>query len=591
MQSDPYDGVYRATYSGVPVYEILIQGHPIMRRQSDSYMNATQILKVAGIEKGRRTKILEREILIGEHEKIQGGYGKYQGTWIPFDTGKELAERYDVYHLLKTLLEFQPPACETDIPRKDEVFKGSGKQHATSSNSNNNNTSSSSQQKHQQRSPPPSPSTSSIADSPHPSKRPRISHENDRSALMALFLGDDSSTFPDLVDIDIDLVIDDQGHTALHWAASLARIQTLEALIARGADPARVNYAGETALMRSVMMNNCYDTDCFPKLLTILHDTIHLTDYYRRNIFHHTVVASAIDKHQHVALYYMKHLFDTVKASPSITITPITNSSSSSSSQNSTASIPNLQSLVDMQDSNGETPFNIANRLGAKELADMLAEFNHMDAISSPPSPSQSLPRIETTYAPNPRGKEIVSTVQKLVDALDEDYTTQLRERDEELQRTQQKLWAVTLQLNEAQRKLEEHEKQQQRLDDNNNTDDLLNEADNSIQPNDNDPRTREQWLEERIRILQRQINTQSKSQEDLSVRYDSLQTQTSEREQQCKRLIAACCNLPLERIDTLLEPLLAAVESDPPDLEFGQVVSFMEQLRQNSNNKSSPLA
>lgn len=81
MQSEPYEGVYRATYSGVPVYEILIQGHPIMRRQSDSYMNATQILKVAGIEKGRRTKILEREILIGEHEKIQGGYGKYQGTW------------------------------------------------------------------------------------------------------------------------------------------------------------------------------------------------------------------------------------------------------------------------------------------------------------------------------------------------------------------------------------------------------------------------------------------------------------------------------------------------------------------------------
>jgi hypothetical protein len=44
-------------------------------------MNATQILKVAGIEKGKRTKILEREILPGEHEKVQGGYGKFQGTW------------------------------------------------------------------------------------------------------------------------------------------------------------------------------------------------------------------------------------------------------------------------------------------------------------------------------------------------------------------------------------------------------------------------------------------------------------------------------------------------------------------------------
>ncbi len=52
-----------------------------MRRQADSYLNATQILKVAGIDKGRRTKILEKEIINGDHEKVQGGYGKYQGTW------------------------------------------------------------------------------------------------------------------------------------------------------------------------------------------------------------------------------------------------------------------------------------------------------------------------------------------------------------------------------------------------------------------------------------------------------------------------------------------------------------------------------
>lgn len=52
-----------------------------MRRRGDSYVNATQILKVAGVDKGRRTKILEKEILPGKHEIVQGGYGKYQGTW------------------------------------------------------------------------------------------------------------------------------------------------------------------------------------------------------------------------------------------------------------------------------------------------------------------------------------------------------------------------------------------------------------------------------------------------------------------------------------------------------------------------------
>lgn len=73
--------VFGAVYSGVSVYEMLTRGVSVMRRLSDSYLNATQILKVAGIDKTRRTKILEKEVLSGEHEKVQGGYGKYQGTW------------------------------------------------------------------------------------------------------------------------------------------------------------------------------------------------------------------------------------------------------------------------------------------------------------------------------------------------------------------------------------------------------------------------------------------------------------------------------------------------------------------------------
>jgi hypothetical protein len=36
-----------------------------MKRKSDNYMNATQLLKVAGFSKPKRTKILEREILQG----------------------------------------------------------------------------------------------------------------------------------------------------------------------------------------------------------------------------------------------------------------------------------------------------------------------------------------------------------------------------------------------------------------------------------------------------------------------------------------------------------------------------------------------
>ena len=50
-----------------------------MRRRSDGWLNATQILKVAGFDKPQRTRVLERDVQKGEHEKVQGGYGKYQG--------------------------------------------------------------------------------------------------------------------------------------------------------------------------------------------------------------------------------------------------------------------------------------------------------------------------------------------------------------------------------------------------------------------------------------------------------------------------------------------------------------------------------
>src|SRR5436190_9116925 len=85
---------------------MIVNGIVVMRRHSDSWLNATQILKVAGIDKGKRTKVLEKEILIGEHEKVQGGYGKYQGTWIKFERGVEFCRQYGVEELVRPLLTY-----------------------------------------------------------------------------------------------------------------------------------------------------------------------------------------------------------------------------------------------------------------------------------------------------------------------------------------------------------------------------------------------------------------------------------------------------------------------------------------------------
>ncbi|KAH9027774.1 hypothetical protein EDB84DRAFT_1499692 [Lactarius hengduanensis] len=82
--------IYNAVYSSVQVYECMVRGIAVMRRRADSYVNATQILKVAG------------------HEIVQGGYGKYQGTWIPLERGRDIALQYGVASLLAPLFDFIP---------------------------------------------------------------------------------------------------------------------------------------------------------------------------------------------------------------------------------------------------------------------------------------------------------------------------------------------------------------------------------------------------------------------------------------------------------------------------------------------------
>ncbi|KAH0579423.1 hypothetical protein H2248_002284 [Termitomyces sp. 'cryptogamus'] len=104
--------IYNAVYSSVQVYECMVRGIVVMRRRNDSYVNATQILKVGGVDKGRRTKILKKKILPGKHEIVQGGHVKCQGTWhaIPLAKGREIAEQYGGAPLLSPLFDFTPPS-------------------------------------------------------------------------------------------------------------------------------------------------------------------------------------------------------------------------------------------------------------------------------------------------------------------------------------------------------------------------------------------------------------------------------------------------------------------------------------------------
>ncbi|CDK29570.1 unnamed protein product [Kuraishia capsulata CBS 1993] len=110
------DQVYSATYSGVPVFEFITPKTSVMRRQQDGWINATHILKVADFPKAKRTRILERDVQTGTHEKIQGGYGKYQGTWVPLERAREIAVQFGVDGELSAIFDFAPNAGDPPPP-------------------------------------------------------------------------------------------------------------------------------------------------------------------------------------------------------------------------------------------------------------------------------------------------------------------------------------------------------------------------------------------------------------------------------------------------------------------------------------------
>lgn len=505
----------------------------VMRRRDDSWLNATQILKIAGIEKGKRTKVLEKEILAGQHEKVQGGYGKYQGTWINYRRGVEFCRQYGVEELLRPLLEYdmgqdgltvaghgsvETPTKEQAMaaqrkrnmlnggienrplpnPSNGTFFEnisktavnavtaihkaridspgprpGSGNRRPISaqrpSQSLMGSQESAYQGSSQQTMPatdlensfgpnsqldpvlrgPGAPYFSNVHDYGHisdiqepPRKRMRPSSSQDAPAisvnrtydapvgnmppagpsqalahqqqdgfksnvdlnlcgipplpqpttdsalekqkmLTSLFLNSSQSDFskhPALLHLsheDLDLPIDETAHTALHWAATLARTSLLHELVGKGANIFRLNGGGETALIRAALTTNNLDQGSFPELLELLGPTIEIRDGRGRTVLHHIAVSSAVKGRSPACRYYLESLLEFV----------VRQGSASSSQQNSFnsyeyASAPPksiglvrfMAEMVNVTDMAGDTALNLAARIGNKSIIQQLLE-------------------------------------------------------------------------------------------------------------------------------------------------------------------------------------------------------------------------
>jgi len=328
------------------------------------------------------------------------------GTWIPLERGLSLAKQYNCEALLRPIIEFQPaakspplapkhlvantvsrPARKTAPPdsalSSAVVATRSARKQVADPTDEDSDHDTLSVRGSEDGTMTPSPSEgSSTSRTPSPIRSPGPSYESngsdrrrhkhrpsldERSELeeeehrsyadqvLEFFISDTNQT-PDLLvnpppDFDPNMAIDDDGHTPLHWACAMGRIRIVKLLLTAGADIFKVNRAGQTALMRSVMFANNYDVRKFPELYELLHRSTLNIDHYNRTIFHHIVDVAMSKGKTHAARYYMETVLTRLAAYPQ-----------------------ELADIINFRDEDGETALTMAARCRSKRLVKILID-------------------------------------------------------------------------------------------------------------------------------------------------------------------------------------------------------------------------
>jgi len=151
---------------------------------------------------------------------------------------------------------------------------------------------------------------------------------------------------------DYDILLDEQGHTALHLAASMARLQTVEALVDAGSDVNRGNYNGETPLIRSCLATAAFEHHCFHVIVSHLNKSVRTLDSSRKSVLHHIVSTAGIKARAVVARYYLDQVFYWIAHHQG----------------------GDFRSLINLQDENGDTALNISARVGNRSLVRALLD-------------------------------------------------------------------------------------------------------------------------------------------------------------------------------------------------------------------------
>ncbi|KAI8823440.1 ankyrin repeat-containing domain protein [Fimicolochytrium jonesii] len=311
------DGVKLITLDEIPVYEMVVNGVSVFRRVSDGFVSASQIIKAALSEPHPNPE--ELAFMSEVWCTIQKDDRNW-GAWVPLETARLIARDHGIEDTLSPLIDSNPvnvsqPPSELEQQEPLSFTQSVPFEHAKALHE--------------------AISTSWLDDWDieadikalllGPSEPAEIEaleepslRDDQRVVLMHIYTTDDgeelldilASFQPAFVDSILNLVLDLEGNTCLHWAAQMGQAKTVEALIDAGADWNVRNLHGGTPLMRAVAQTNCYENDSFGDIFNTLGPLARCVDTQGRTFLHHLALSSRDKARRPAARCYLNCVFE-----------------------------------------------------------------------------------------------------------------------------------------------------------------------------------------------------------------------------------------------------------------------------------------
>jgi transcription factor MBP1 len=177
--------------------------------------------------------------------------------------------------------------------------------------------------------------------------------------LLDYFVQSKVEELPDVLvhppgDFDVNAPIDDEGHTALHWASAMGRLTVVRILCDLQADIFQANNEDQIPLVRSIMFTNNYDARTFNDLVTYLRPSIVYRNKSGRTVFHQIATMTSHRSKWSASRYYLEVLIKDLY------------------NQSSTDQLGRLKQVLDYQDINGDPAITICARNQARKFCRIL---------------------------------------------------------------------------------------------------------------------------------------------------------------------------------------------------------------------------